>query len=420
MAKNKRKDENVVPHKSNKTLKNVLVSIFCLALGILIGVFGSIFVSLPDSYKIPKKVQGSNSSSSDVSSGLIDESQIKASDVSIHFLELGNKFTGDCIYIKIGSYDILIDGGSKASSIPYITSYVDKQMTDEKLDFVIITHAHEDHYAGYAVNETTESIFDHYRSNGKSVGTVITFAQTKKSSSNTMYRNFERELREVVASGAKHFTADDCYNNKTTDVGTAQKEYDLGLDSSGNQIKIQFLYQKYYSNEYKMDTSTENNYSVCFQIVQGSKKYLFTGDLEKEGEASLVESNKGELSQVELYKAGHHGSKTSSSAKLMEVVCPKVVVVCCCAGSSEYTKKDENQFPTQEFVNNVSIYTSKIYVTSLCIDYDANQFESFNGTIVVCSKGNTAVSVQCSNNTTVLKDTEWFKKHRTLPDRAVE
>ena len=81
MAKNKRKDENIVPHKSNKTLKNVLVSIFCLALGILIGVFGSIFVSLPDSYKIPKKVQGSNSSSLDVSSGLIDESQIKASDV---------------------------------------------------------------------------------------------------------------------------------------------------------------------------------------------------------------------------------------------------------------------------------------------------------------------------------------------------
>ena len=160
------------------------------------------------------------------------------------------------------------------------------------------------------------------------------------------------------------------------------------------------------------------------QIVQGTKKYLFTGDLEKHGEESLVEhnepggKNEGKLSQVEVYKAGHHGSKTSSSDKLLEVIRPKVVCVCCCAGSSEYTSKNENQFPTQAFVDRVSPYTSQIFVTTICTDYKQNKFESFNGNIVVCSNLSGDVAVYCSNNTTVLKDTEWFKANRTLPQNA--
>ena len=45
-------------------------------------------------------------------------------DFQIHFLELGNKYTGDCTYIKIGDIDILIDAGSKTSSISTIAEYI--------------------------------------------------------------------------------------------------------------------------------------------------------------------------------------------------------------------------------------------------------------------------------------------------------
>ena len=151
----------------------------------------------------------------------------------------------------------------------------------------------------------------------------------------------------------------------------------------------------------------------------------FTGDLEKDGEESLVAENEpgrknaGMLSQVELYKAGHHGSKTSSSKALLDVIKPKVVCVCCCAGSSEYTSKNENQFPTQQFIDRVSVHTKQIFVTTLCIDYKSNKFESFNGNIVICSNLAEAVSVYCSNNITYLKDTAWFKANRTLPQGAV-
>ena len=55
-------------------------------------------------------------------------------------------------------------------------------------------------------------------------------------------------------------------------------------------------------------------------LRRGEEQYLFTGDLEKEGEAHLVEFY--DLGEVYLYKAGHHGSKTSSSIDLLNEIKP--------------------------------------------------------------------------------------------------
>ena len=148
-------------------------------------------------------------------------------------------------------------------------------------------------------------------------------------------------------------------------------------------------------------------------INQNDKHYLFTGDLEADGEASLVELN--DLPEVDLYKAGHHGSKTSSTDTLLSVIKPKVVCVCCCAGSDQYTSKLENQFPTQIFINNVFKYTYNVFVTTLCVNYDAGEYVSFNGNIVVFANSDTQIQVKCSNNDTLLKDTDWFKVNRTMP-----
>jgi hypothetical protein len=42
-------------------------------------------------------------------------------------------------------------------------------------------------------------------------------------------------------------------------------------------------------------------------------------------------------------------------------------------------------------------------------------YQSMNGDIVVI-KDEGKISISCSNNNTLFKDTEWFKKNRTLPD----
>ena len=70
--------------------------------------------------------------------------------------------------------------------------------------------------------------------------------------------------------------------------------------------------------------------------------------------------------------------------------------------------------PAQEFINNVAKWTDKIYVTTLCVDYSAGVYQSMNGNVVFKVE-NGELKVECSNNNTILKDTDWFKANRTWP-----
>ena len=320
--------------------------------------------------------------------------------LSIHFLELGLYNTGDCTYIKAGDTDILIDAGAKRKSAPTITSYLSNYCTDGKLEYVIATHAHEDHIAGF-VGESgaNQGVFDLYR-----VGTLIDFAKSKSTSG--IYNDYKALRSSIISKyGTKHYTALQWWNG----VDGLPRSIEVA-----DGITMSVLYQKYYET-----SGDENNYSVCVMFSQGENHYLFTGDLEESGEKSLVESNN--LPKVKLYKAGHHGSKTSSSVELMQVIQPEVVCVCCCAGSSEYNAAPENTFPTQTFINNVAPYTDKIYVTSLAINDSSGKttgFTSMNGNIVVSSTGG-VLTVNCSNNNTILKETAWFKANRVWPSNGV-
>ena len=317
---------------------------------------------------------------------------IVSGDLEIHFLELGNKYTGDCTYINAGGIDILIDAGSKTSSIQTISSYLNQYVTDGILEYVIVTHAHQDHYAGFATSEKQESLFDLYECE-----VIIDFSQTNQKGTATMYSNYIRERDDEIANGAVHYTAKDCMTQ-------GKNIFDLG-----NQIELEILDSYYY---YQKDSSGENNHSVCCMINQGDNHFLFTGDLEESGEEKLVELNK--LPQVALYKAGHHGSKTSSNEVLLSVIQPQIVCVCCCAGSPEYTDNNSNQFPTQAFIDRIAPYTELVYVTTLCTDYENNQYVSMNGNIKITSNVG-GIYVDCSNVNTVLKDWDWFRKNRACP-----
>ncbi len=314
-------------------------------------------------------------------------------DLEIHFLELGNKYTGDCVYIKMGDTDVLIDAGSKVSSIPTISKYLDRQMSDDVIEYVVVTHAHEDHYAGFATNEKTDSLFDLFE-----FEVIIDFAQiTKDKASGVMYNNYIRERDAEVAAGATHYTAAECM------------QQNKNVFSLGDGIELEILDSYYYYNR----ASNENDHSVVCMINQGSRHFLFTGDLEEKGEEKLVEMN--DLPEVALYKAGHHGSKTSSHEVLLSVIKPEIVCVCCCAGSPEYTDESANMFPTQDFIDRIAPYTDKVYVTTVCEDYENDLYKSMNGNIVVSSNPS-GVRVKGSANSKVLKDTEWFKANRECPD----
>ncbi len=314
--------------------------------------------------------------------------------LSIHFLELGNKYTGDCTLIKTGDTEVLIDAGSRKGSAETIVPYIERYCTDGVLEYVIATHAHQDHIAGFVGTNDAPGIFDSFVCE-----TIIDFPLTNADSA--IYDDY-LDLRDAeVKAGAKHYTALECWNNE----GEAKRS--ITLDEG---ITLNVLYNEFYEKE----TSDENDYSVCVLLSQGINHYLFTGDLEGEGEELLVENN--ELPKCKLFKGGHHGSPTSNTEKLLSVIEPEIVCVCCCCGSDEYTDNIANMFPSQAFVDRVAKYTDKVYVTTIVADTEAG-FTSMNGNIVVTSDGG-EVNVQGSNNNTVFKETAWFKENRVWPSNG--
>ena len=353
-------------------------------------------------------------------------------DLTIHFLELGNQYVGDSIYINYGEWDILIDAGSKSNSAAAIKTHIDQYMTDGILEYVIATHAHEDHIAafyssGSGANRTI-GIFDAYE-----VGTVIDFGdstnKTDPTSGSVINRYREARDKAIERDGGTYIPATTLFNQISPHAPIPVPHSPITPIDSVNpvfqlteKLSITILYNYYFFNK----SSEENNYSVSILVKYGEQKYLFTGDLEAEAEHKMLEyySSAGPgdaniLKDVTIYKGAHHGSNTSSSEEFMSVIRPKFVAICSCAGTTEYTNFAGGQFPTQNFIERIAPYTDKVYVTTLMINFSTTnenaRFEPMNGTIVFSIVGD-RIAVHGSNNDTILKNTQWFKNNRILPE----
>ena len=330
----------------------------------------------------------------------LDAEPPPAGELSVHFLELGNKYTGDCVYINYGDIDIIIDAGSRTSSSATIIDYVNRYIQDDTIEYVIATHAHQDHIAGFYSTKTTVGVLDAF-----TIGTIIDYPRKYTTSQTSKDYEATRD-RLVAGEGTKHHTALQCYNNE----GDAQRVYELGPG-----VTLEILYQPYY----KTSTTNENNYSVCVMVTQDGKQYLFTGDLEKAGEDGLVDyynANHGGLGHCVLYKGGHHGSSTSSNAKLMGEITPEYVIVCTCMGTGEYPALPENVFPSQSFIDRIAPYTDKVYVTTLIVNYSGNVYTSMNGNVIFSViSGSSTVTITCSGSDKILKESDWFLANRTMP-----
>ena len=416
MAKKKK-----LTKSQKKKLTRFIISMILLVIIIIA------FVFFKD--KIPFFNQPSDPETSETSPSIPDSSSdesvvakvegVTYDNLQFHFLELGVYETGDSTYIKAGDTDILIDAGASTDSVPTLIEYINKYCKDGKLEYVITTHAHADHYSGMFGKKMSTTNFngEAITSNGimyyYQIDTIIDFAFSTKadedySNTNKDIGKYTAAVNYAVSKGAKHYTAKDCW----TQTNGASRTYTL---EETNNITMDIIYNKYYLEK----SSDENNHSVCTMFNYNDQHFFLTGDLEKEGEEALAEyydksTPEKTLPHCELFKAGHHGSKTSSNDCLLELITPEICTVCCCAGSSEYTNINDNTFPTQEFINRIAKYTDKVYVTSM-LDTNASReaneqvFKSLNGTIIVSSDGS-QIGLAASNNLTKLKDSDWFNE----------
>ena len=213
--------------------------------------------------------------------------------LKVHFIDVGQ---ADAALLISGDSAMLIDGGNVEDS-SRIYSYLDR-LGISHLDYIVGTHAHEDHMGGLSGALQKASVG------------VIYAPRTENDA------KFYQSFKSKVASAGKSITH--------PDSGTS---FNLGSCSVE-------LYCPTYENEDDL-----NNTSIITKVVCGDTSFLFTGDAEYSEEHDIL-SQGYDLSATVL-KAGHHGSDTSSSYQFLREVMPEYVVISVGKGN-QYGHPDED------------------------------------------------------------------------------
>ncbi|MGG7619814.1 DNA internalization-related competence protein ComEC/Rec2 [Bacillus coreaensis] len=103
-----------------------------------------------------------------------------------------------------------------------------------------------------------------------------------------------------------------------------------------------------------IELEDRNDNSVVIHVKLGGLFWLFTGDLEEQGEERLLREYP--TLPVDVLKIGHHGSKSSTSASLLQAYHPKVAVI-------SVGKSNRFGHPHQEVLEGLKERNIKIFRT---------------------------------------------------------
>lgn len=280
-------------------------------------------------------------------------------ELKIHYIDLG--VSGDSILIDYGNYEILIDaGGNKSAGTEVIVPYIKKYVEDQIIELTIATHGHEDHIAGYVGLSNKLGVFEAFQ--------FKTIVDSGKGYENltALQDEYNTKRDAKIAEGSTYYTIRDIFDQHL-------EQWKISPD-----LTLTFLNQKFYNIPYTKTSQNLNDYSICNLVDYQGLKFLFTGDLEENGETSLITMN--QLPTVDVFKAGHHGSKTASNAELLEVIQPKMAIF-----TADSAKEATYKFPHPETITRLTSYTQTFYTSY------------YNGHIVLNMKKDTHdIEVQCS------------------------
>ena len=170
--------------------------------------------------------------------------------LEIAFIDVGQ---ADAALIQCDGHSMLIDGGNVADSSKMYTVMKNHKIT--QLDYVIGTHAHEDHIGGIAGALNYASV--------KTVYAPVTSYDSKA------FQNFKKAVEK---------------NGITLTVPKQGETFSLG---SAECVIL------------AVNTESDtNNTSIVLRITYGNTSFLFTGDAEREVEQAILNSEQDIQSTV--------------------------------------------------------------------------------------------------------------------------
>ncbi|MEG6588001.1 ComEC/Rec2 family competence protein [Paenibacillus barengoltzii] len=226
------------------------------------------------------------------------------------FLDVGQGASQ--LLISPSGHTMLIDAGNndqEQAMLDYLRSY-----GVNHLDIVIGTHPDADHIGGL------DRVIDRL-----DIGEIY----MPRIQSNT--KTYESLLNSIRNKGLK--------------VKTAKAGLELAWDE---QVKVSMIAPV-------TVTDDSNNMSAVVKVTYGRTSFLLTGDAESESERAMLES--GVNLRADVMLVGHHGSKSSTTAKFLNAVKPKYAVI----------QVGENSYghPTKTILDRLSKQQVEVYRNDL-------------------------------------------------------
>ncbi len=264
--------------------------------------------------------------------GMVDGVTQQESDFTVYYLDVGQS---DCAVIICDEKVLMIDSGTVNQLYNIRTNLFTLEI--DKIDYLLITHQHDDHMGSAA------EIINHY-----SVSNIMMPKITNSTSLNSAsYDNLinsiaENEVNPIAISQGDSFMLGSA---KVDILSPSQQDDDL------------------------------NNMSAVVKITYGNTSFLFTGDTGEKVEKQLLRNNIDVSANV--LKVAHHGSRFSSSDDFLVAVNPDYTVI---------STGSDNTYghPTSDVIDRLEKIGIIPYITSI------------NGNITVTSDGND-IQIQAEN-----------------------
>jgi competence protein ComEC len=205
----------------------------------------------------------------------------------VDFFDVGQ---GDSAYIETSfGHQILIDGGPSVKVLDKLSGVI--PFFDRTLDLVILTHPEKDHLFGLI------EVLKRYK-----VENILWTGVEKDSPEYSEWLNLLKQ------SGAK------------VEIAQAGERV---IVSDNPQIFIDILNPT--SDISGEKYSEVNDTSIVSLLSFSNNKFLFTGDINEKQEKKMLADNL--ITQSDVLKIAHHGSKTSTSEDFLNMVKPRFAII---------------------------------------------------------------------------------------------